>query len=181
MRVVWISTKSGIITARLCLLHGWCQWTCCCLGACVHHRNMHQFPVSFIPSLMLVCFLLPVLLAEWPVSFSRYCGKQEGGTDTEIGVSTKSWPWRRKLYRRLCQDSNTRPFDHESGALTTEPSPLITSLPIFIKLWHNYVHGTRALISLSLSLSLFFFFFFCSVQDGIYALGKAHNYALRPC
>ena len=152
-------------SAILCLLHGWCQWTCCCLGACVHHRNMHQFTVSFIPILIrrvLVCFLLPILLAEWPVSFSRYCGKQEGGTVTEIGVSTKRWPWRRKLYRRLCQDSNPRPFDHESGALTTEPSPLTTSLPIFIKLWHNYVHGTRALFSLSLSVFFFFFFLFSS-------------------
>ena len=40
--------------------------------------------------------------------------------DTEIRVSTGSWPWRRKFSRRFCRDSNPRPFDHESGALTTE-------------------------------------------------------------
>ena len=39
-------------------------------------------------------------------------------------VSTESWHWRRKLLRRSCRDSNPRPFDHESGALTTELSPL---------------------------------------------------------
>ena len=38
--------------------------------------------------------------------------------------STESWPWRRKLSRRSSRDSNPRPFDHESGALTTELSPL---------------------------------------------------------
>ena len=37
-----------------------------------------------------------------------------GGTDTEIRVSTESCSSR---------DSNPRPFDHESGALTTELSP----------------------------------------------------------
>ena len=30
-------------------------------------------------------------------------------TDTEIRVSTESWPWRRKVSRRSCRDSNPRP------------------------------------------------------------------------
>ena len=34
------------------------------------------------------------------------------------------WPWRRKFSHRSCRDSNPRPFDHESGALTTKLSPL---------------------------------------------------------
>ena len=44
-------------------------------------------------------------------------------TDTEIRVSTESRPWRRKFSRRSSRDSNPRPFNHESGALTTELSP----------------------------------------------------------
>ena len=32
-------------------------------------------------------------------------------------------PWRRKFSRRSSRDSNPRPFNHESGALTTELSP----------------------------------------------------------
>ena len=35
----------------------------------------------------------------------------------------RSWPWRRKFSSRSWRDSNPRPFSHESGALTTEPSP----------------------------------------------------------
>ena len=31
-------------------------------------------------------------------------------------VSTQSWLWRRKSPRRSCRDSNSQPFDHESGA-----------------------------------------------------------------
>ena len=38
-------------------------------------------------------------------------------------VSTESRPWRRKFSRRSSRDSNPRPFNHESGALTTELSP----------------------------------------------------------
>ena len=38
--------------------------------------------------------------------------------------STESRPGRRKIFRRSCRVSNPRPFDHESGALTTELSPV---------------------------------------------------------
>ena len=62
-------------------------------------------------------------LAEWPGFFTCYCGNTGGGTDTEIRVSTESRPWRRKFSRRSSRDSNPRPFNHESGALTTELSP----------------------------------------------------------
>ena len=61
--------------------------------------------------------------AEWLGFFTCYCGNTGGGTDTEIRVSTESRPWRRKFYRRSSRDSNPRPFNHESGALTTELSP----------------------------------------------------------
>ena len=36
-----------------------------------------------------------------------------------IRVSTQSWLRRRKFSRRSCRDSNSQPFDHESGALPT--------------------------------------------------------------
>ena len=72
---------------------------------------------------MFSCNLPPALLAEWPGFFTCYCGNTGGGTDTEIRVSTESRPWRRKFSRRSSRDSNPRPFNHESGALTTELSP----------------------------------------------------------
>ena len=34
------------------------------------------------------------------------------------------WPWQRKFSHRFCQDLNLWPFNHESGTLTTELSPL---------------------------------------------------------
>ena len=46
--------------------------------------------------------------------------------DTEIRVSTESWPWRRKV---SCWDLNLWPFDLESGALTTEEPCSPTLLP----------------------------------------------------
>ena len=48
-----------------------------------------------------------------------------GGTDTKMTVSTESEPRRRKLCRRVCRDSNPRPFSHESCALTTEVTPRV--------------------------------------------------------
>ena len=41
------------------------------------------------------CNLPPTLLAEWLGDFTCYCGNMVG-EDTK-GVSTRSWPWRRKL------------------------------------------------------------------------------------
>ena len=52
-----------------------------------------------------------------------YCANTGGGMDTKIRVSTESWPWRRKFPHRSCRDLNPRPFNHESGVLTTEISP----------------------------------------------------------
>ena len=46
----------------------------------------------------------------------------------EIRVSTESWPRRRQFSYHFCRDWNPRPFDHESGALTTELSQR--------KVWH---------------------------------------------
>ena len=55
-----------------------------------------------------------------------------GGTDTEIRVSTESRPWRRKFSRRSCRDSNPRPFNHESDALTTELFPPTELFPLWL-------------------------------------------------
>ena len=56
-------------------------------------------------------------LTEWPQSFTRDCGnsgvdrapnnRQHGKLTLEKNISSRS-----------CRDSNARPFDHESGALT---------------------------------------------------------------
>ena len=39
------------------------------------------------------------------------------GIDTEIRVSTESWPWRRIVFCRSWWDSNPQPFNFESSAL----------------------------------------------------------------
>ena len=51
--------------------------------------------------------------------------------------STESWPWRRKFSRRSCRDSNSWPFSHKSGALTTELSPLPINIYWVTNLWMN--------------------------------------------
>ena len=47
---------------------------------------------------------------------------RQGWNGHWIRVSTQSWPWRRKFSRCSCQDSNSQPFDHESGVLTNKLS-----------------------------------------------------------
>ena len=71
-------------------------------------------------------------------------------------VITESWPWRRKFSRRFCRDWNPRPFDYESGAQTTELSPL-----------HKDVHGDWLLWSIHTSKS-------CDV-DGDWLLWSLHT------
>ena len=55
--------------------------------------------------------------------FTCYCGNTGVERIPKIRVSTESRPLRRKFSRRSSRDSNPRPFNHESGALTTELSP----------------------------------------------------------
>ena len=51
-----------------------------------------------------------------------------GGMDTETRVSTESWPSRRKFSHCSYWDTNPRPFDYKSGALTTALSLLTIDL-----------------------------------------------------
>ena len=60
-----------------------------------------------------------------------------GWNGHRICVSTQSRLWRRKFVRRFCWDSNSQPFDHESGALTNK----LSRLPI-IPLRHRLCHRT---------------------------------------
>ena len=80
-------------------------------------------------SLAVTCHSV-ALLAEWPGSCTCYCGNWRGWNGyRNKSQRKKSWPWRRKFARRSrCRDSNPRPFNHESGALTTELSSLPCSV-----------------------------------------------------
>ena len=46
-----------------------------------------------------------------------------GWNGHQIRVSTQSSLRRRKFSRRFCRDSNSQPFDHESGAVPTTSCP----------------------------------------------------------
>ena len=54
--------------------------------------------------------------------FTCYCGNTGWNGYRNKSQHRKS-TWRRKFSRRSSRDSNPRPFNHESGALTTELSP----------------------------------------------------------
>ena len=108
---------------------------------CVRCTTMHQFTVSLylkqhtLGACVFSCNLLPArdLLRATTVT----CGLQlsdvtRGGTDTDIRVSTESWPPRRKFSCRSSRESNSRPFDRESVEsqvpVTTQPRWLCNSL-----------------------------------------------------
>ena len=70
----------------------------------------------------------------------------ERGTNSEIRVSTENWPWRRKFSSRPCRGSNPRPFNHESGALTTElPIPHWNSLTHWVSVRSPWPRVAREL------------------------------------
>ena len=65
------------------------------------------------------------LLAEWPGSFTCYCGNTGLERIPQQESAQKADPRLTKTFSlRSCRDSNPRPFDHESDALTTELSTL---------------------------------------------------------
>ena len=80
------------------------------------------------------CNLPPALLAEWPGSFTCYCGNTWWN-----GYRNKSQHRRlnpeKNISRLSCRDSNSRHFIHESGALTTELFPLLVTG--HLRLWQN--------------------------------------------
>ena len=92
---------------------------------CVHNTTMHHVTSCKATYVMCVCLAVTCHLHFWQNDrdFLRATVVTRGGTDTEIRVSTESRPWRRKFSRRSSRDSNPRPFNHESGVLTTELSP----------------------------------------------------------
>ena len=54
------------------------------------------------------------------LALMRYCGNTRVEWIPKIRVSMENRSWKRTFSRRSCRDSNPRPFDRESGALTTE-------------------------------------------------------------
>ena len=64
------------------------------------------------------CNLPPALLAERPGSFTCHCGNTGVKRTPNKSQHTKL-TLRRKFSPRFCRDSNSQPFDHESGVLPT--------------------------------------------------------------
>ena len=93
---------------------------------CVHHTTMHHVILCKATSIHKVyeCLAVTCHLNFW----------QNGRGLLRVTAVTRGWngyrnksqhrksTWRRKFSRCSCRDSNTRPFNHESGALTTELS-----------------------------------------------------------
>ena len=107
--------------------HGWCHMKLLpsrrILCKPYNHAPCHFMQSHIRKVYVCSCNLPPALWAEWLGSFMCYCGNTGGGTDTEIRVSTESWPWRIKFSCHSSRDSNPWPFDHEPGTLTTELLP----------------------------------------------------------
>ena len=116
--------RSGVLTAVAWLVpHETAAVSAQILCTPYNHAPCH-FMQSHIRNGVCVfsCNLPPALLAEWPGSFTCYCGNT-GVERIPKWVSTECRPWRRKFSRCSSRDSNPRPFIHEFGSLTTELSP----------------------------------------------------------
>ena len=103
----WRSTEVVYLSASM----AGATWNCCHLGASsVYTIQPCILSLRAKPHTSGVCVfscnLPPALSAEWPESFTCYCGN----------TGVESWPWRRKFSRRSCRDLNPQPFNHESGA-----------------------------------------------------------------
>ena len=104
-------------------------WNCCRLGAfCLHHSTMHYVTSCKLSHIRKVyaCLAVTCHLHFWQNDrgLLRATAVTRRWNGYRNQSQHKSWPWRRKFSRRSCRDSNPQPFNHESGALTTEPSPM---------------------------------------------------------
>ena len=125
--------QNGVLMMLLgCYMAG-TMWNCCCFSACsvctIHYSHAPVYSATLSEAthlgsmcLAVVCHqhvwqnyqdLLHAITVSWEVEMIL-----------KKIVTTESWPWRRKFSCHFCQDSNPLPFNHESGTLTTELSPL---------------------------------------------------------
>ena len=91
----------------------------------------------FVGSRVYVCFDVTCYLRSWWNDrglFLRATAVTRLWSGHRIRVSIQSWLRRRKFSRRSCWDSNSQPFDHESGALTNKLSRLKIK-KIKLKIW----------------------------------------------
>ena len=92
---------------------------------------------DFVGSRVYVCFDVTCYLRSWWNDrgfFLRATAVTRLWSGHRIRVSIQSWLRRRKFSRRSCWDSNSQPFDHESGALTNKLSRLKIK-KIKLKIW----------------------------------------------
>ena len=126
--------RSGVLTALAWLvLHETAAFSAHVLCTPYNHAPCH-FMQSHIRKVY-ACLTVTCHLHFWQndQDLLRAAAVTRGGTDTEIRVSTESRPWRRKFSRRSSRDSNPRPFNHESGALTTELSLYLCSVLLWLQ------------------------------------------------
>ena len=119
--------------------HGWCHMKLqpSRRKFCVQHTTMHHVTSCKATYVRWECLAVTCHLHFWQNDWGllRATAVTRGGTDTEIRVSTESRPWRRKFSRRSSSDSNPRPFNHESGALTTELSRCCCCCSFCLLVW----------------------------------------------
>ena len=103
-------------------------WNCYHLGAfCVHHTTMHHV-TSCKATIRNVyaCLAVTCHLRFWQNDWGllRATAVTWGWNGYQNKSQHRSWPWRRKFSRCSKRDLNPQPFNHKSGALTTELSRL---------------------------------------------------------
>ena len=121
--VFWMSTE--VVTVLFTCSMADAMWNCCLLGACSVDTIQPgtSLQCRFIQShrwRVHVCLAVACHLHFWQNDWDllHATAVTWGEMDTEIRVSTESWPWRRKFSCHSCWVLNLRPFDHR-------PPPLI--------------------------------------------------------
>ena len=117
---------------RYWLLHGWCTWSCCRhVSAHVLCTPYNYAPVCNVTSckatyIGCMCFSCNLPLHFWQndqgslraTAVTLVCNGRRNNNQHRKCTLEKT------ILRLSCRDSNLRPFDHESGALTTELPPV---------------------------------------------------------
>ena len=119
---MWYTYRAGMAGAT---------WKCCYLGAfCVHHTTMHHVKVSWkIKShirKLYACLAVTCHLHFWQNDRGvlRATAVTRGWNGYRNKSQHRKLTMEKKILPPLLQGFEPRPFDHESGALTTELSSL---------------------------------------------------------
>ena len=119
---------SGVLTVLFCCYMAGATWNCWysvysvyTIQPCAMWWHFMQSHIRRVHT----CLAVTRTVGRMTGIFCDATAVTRGWNEDRNKSQHRSWPWRQKKYHHFCWDLNPRPFNHKSGAVSTELSPKV--------------------------------------------------------